>query len=763
MIIFWAGVKKKVNQAACGDPCVSPYYREQIQLIYRQSRSIMAAAVINGLFLVWILWEWVPRFFLLLWFLVHLIAVILRYGNSWAYGRDGGRDLKPEKWGRHFQAGLMLSAILWGAAGFFFFPEESVQAQAFLCLVLCGMAAGTTGVYAAVPRMVVAYTLIVLTPVIVRFFMAGTPLHFSAGGLTIVYLLLMMSMTRHLSGALRETFEIRDENRGLIAFLEREKDKVETLNRELAREIRAKEAIARSLTEAKEEAERANKAKTAFLANMSHEIRTPMNAITGMLGLLQESPLNPEQKNWAFHIESGAEALLALIDDILDVSKIEAGRLELEWIPFSPVDVIEAVRRILGPAIRDKNLTFDVDVDPRIPEKLLGDPSRFRQILLNFVGNAMKFTQRGRIDLRLVMKSRNSHGVRFRVEVEDTGVGIPDEIKARIFRAFSQGDASTTRKYGGSGLGLYISRQLIEKMGGTVGFRSRNGEGTLFWFEMILPLVSSLEISGRGLESDKEPMLTSGKGYRVLLVEDHPVNREVAEGVLRSLGFAVYSVENGKKALEWLEKEGLPDLVLMDGQMPEMDGFEATAEIRRHYGSRLPVIALTAHALMGDRERFLAAGMDDYLTKPLRKQNLEKVLIKYLKTGATFRQNSEAVCVEGQGSAIDREALVAIVGDNPRVQRVLLRNCIDSHPQELAIMDRALEEEDYETFGRLAHKLTGALRYLAARRAAVLGENLQKVLIENEKDRIPMIYNGFRQSCEEVHKEARILLDEMEL
>ncbi|TWI71723.1 CheY-like chemotaxis protein [Desulfobotulus alkaliphilus] len=250
----------------------------------------------------------------------------------------------------------------------------------------------------------------------------------------------------------------------------------------------------------------------------------------------------------------------------------------------------------------------------------------------------------------------------------------------------------------------------------------------------------------------------SGEGFQILLVEDHAINREVAKNILRSMGFGVMAAENGKEALDWLEKEGLPDLVLMDGEMPEMDGFEATIKIRKRYGKSLPVIALTAHALKGDRERFLAAGMDDYLTKPLRKQALGETLAKYLysRHGETGREPAVAA---GEGPAIDREALVAIVGESPLVQRVLLRNCIENQPQEIEIMGRLLEKKDYEALGKMAHKLTGALKYLAANRAASYGERLQQLLCEGAVDRIPAVYETLCIHCVQVCKEAREMLD----
>lgn len=749
-------------------------YREQINLIYRQSRGIMFGAVVNGLFLVWIMWDLMPRASLMTWFFLNLLLVICRHVNVWAYERDPNRILRIEIWGRRFWGGLLLSGLLWGSAGIVFFPADNIPAQAFLCLILCGMAAGTTGVYSASLKFVFPYVFLVLIPIILRFFMEGSTLHASFGGLTIVYLCLMLSMGRQISLSLRESFAMRYANQGLIAFLEREKNKTEVLNQDLAREIGEREAIAISLKDAKEEAERANRAKTVFLANMSHEIRTPMNGIAGMVDLLLESPLNAEQAHWIHNIQAGSEALLSLIDDILDVSKIEAGRLELESRLFSPSGVLDGVLRIIGPAIREKELEIFVDVDSRIPDTLVGDPSRFRQVLLNLLGNALKFTLKGCIGIRLGLHEISSSEVILYGEVSDTGIGIAKAAQPQLFDVFFQADATSTRKYGGSGLGLFISRQIVEKMGGTMGVRSKMGEGSQFWFKIPLARATG-ELSGAEVsashappEEQEDTCLEMGRGYRVLLVEDHAINREVAEAVLQSMAFDVAAVENGKLALEWLEREGLPDLILMDGQMPEMDGFEATAKIRERYGKALPIVALTAYALKGDRERFLTAGMDDYITKPLRKENLRTVLAKWLcpssaslSVSRSMKEGGEETAAEPHMAkpAIDREALSFIVGDNPRVQRVLLRNCVENHPGELAAMTRALREEKYQEFGKMAHKITGALRYLAAHEAIRHGDLLQNAVVQEDYACLEEIYGVFQYHCEAVQQEAALMLE----
>ncbi len=540
------------------------------------------------------------------------------------------------------------------------------------------------------------------------------------------------------------------------------------------------------LEEARAKAEEASRSKSEFLANMSHEIRTPLNGIIGMLSLLSGTRLDDDQRYYVTTASTSAEVLLTILNDILDLSKIESGKLVLEQIDFNLYLLIETITTSIKIIASQKGLDMKVDIADDTPACLKGDPTRLRQILMNLLSNALKFTKEGWIKLTVRPRAVEANVVELHFAVSDTGIGINDEQKAKLFKAFSQADSSITRRFGGTGLGLAISKRLSQFMDGSIGVESEHGKGTTFWFTVRLKKgdESSEECNKAkkgntgGIETLTKKAAERYKGNRVLVVDDNAVNQQVILSMLKKFGIRAEAVGNGEEAIEALQVI-FYDLVFMDIQMPVMDGIEATRIIRSSdsgvINPRIPIVALTAHAFREEVKGFLEAGMNDHLAKPIIPEKLIACLERWLNKspaeqyykdkeypnkaremikeekikGKDEKRKKETIMLSSE-PRFDREALEERAMGDKDVFRLVIETFLNTVPQELARLETGIKEGNIEEVAVIAHTLKGSSANIGAMRFSALSKELE---IEAKKDEKEVTLDALYSMAQEMKGE----------
>lgn len=511
---------------------------------------------------------------------------------------------------------------------------------------------------------------------------------------------------------------------------------------------RSQQRMIRALNESEKRSKELANMQEQFLANMSHEIRTPMNSILGFTNLLKRTELNPMQREYIQNIHSAGENLLTLVNDILDLSKIEAGMMHMEETRFSLRSLISSVGAMFIEKIREKDLKFNVHIDKDVPDILSGDAVRLTQILVNLISNAVKFTDEGEITVYAQLLALSETDTRIRLCVKDTGIGIAPEKQSAIFERFQQAELETTRRFGGTGLGLSIVRQLIEMQGGSIRLESELRKGSEFIVELNYKLPDLAQLYSEALAEQEEQVPL--QKIKVLIAEDNPMNQQLIKHLMKSWSLDHKIVNTGAEAVEELKSNSY-SIVLMDIQMPDMDGYTATTIIRNELKLDVPIIAMTAHAMVGEKEKCLQLGMNDYVSKPIKETVLYNIIAR---NAQNIPEKTESA------HQINLNYLSQLSGNDKEFEKEILNQFITQAPAELSQLEKSIIENDFDSVRRTAHSLKSTVGYVG------LAEELHPYLEQIEKDafvrnnvHFQTNYKHVKSKCDLAISEVKSLLD----